>query len=86
MKYIKEIQCVSCSSIPPFSFAHLATDQRRSNEFCKESIYILVRSCYTIFIVDENGVVRARKKGVIHRETSRIRDTNLQHFPREKIK
>lgn len=63
MKYIKEIQCVSCSSIHPFSFAHLATDQRRSNEFCKESIYILVRSCYTIFIVDENGVVRARKKG-----------------------
>lgn len=86
MKYIKEIQCVSCPSIPPFSFAHLATNQRRSNEFYKESIYIPVRSCYNIFMVDENGVVRARKKSVIHRETSRIRDTNLQHFPREKIK
>ena len=63
VKYIKEIQCVSCSSIPPFSFAHLATKQRRSNKFCKESIYILVRSCYNIFMVDENGVVRAQKKG-----------------------
>ena len=62
MKYIKEIQCVSCPSIPPFSFAHLATNQRRSNEFYKESIYIPVRSCYNIFMVDENGVVRARKK------------------------
>ena len=62
MKYIKEIQCVSCPSIPPFSFAHLATNHRRSNEFYKESIYISVRSCYNIFMVDENGVVRARKK------------------------
>lgn len=44
-------------------FAHLATNQRRSNEFYKESIYILVRSCYHIFMVDENGVVRVRKKG-----------------------
>lgn len=68
MKYIKEIQCVSCPSIPPFSFAHLATNQRRSNEFYKESIYIPVRSCYNIFMVDENGVVRARKKSVIHRK------------------
>ena len=63
MKYIKEIQCVSFPSIPPISFDHLPTNQRRSNKFQKESIYIPVRSCYNISMVDENGVVRARTKG-----------------------
>lgn len=43
-------------------FDHLPTNQRRSNEFCKESFYILVRPCYNISKVDENGVVRARTK------------------------
>lgn len=81
MKYIKETQCVSRPSIPPFPvrppkciravihpqniipFAHLTTNQRRSNEFHKESIYIPGRPCYNISKVDENDVVRARTKG-----------------------
>ena len=44
-------------------FAHPVTNQRRSNELFKESIYISVRPCYNIFMVDENGVVRTRTKG-----------------------
>ena len=81
MKYIKEIQCVSCPSIPPFSFAHLATNQRRSNEFTFRFAHATISSWWTKMVSFGRG-----KKSVIHRETSRIRDTNLQHFPREKIK
>ena len=44
-------------------FAHPTTNQRRLNEFRKESIYIPVRPCYNISKVDENGVIRARTKG-----------------------
>lgn len=67
-------------------FAHPVTNQRRSNEFRKESIYILVRPCYHISMVDENGVVRARTKGRDTQDFSKIRDTNLQPFPPGKAK
>ena len=67
-------------------FAHPATNQRRPNEFRKESIYIPVRPCYNIHRWTKTMLFRCGQKGVIHRETSRIRDTNLQQFPRKKIK
>ena len=56
-------------------FAPPTTNQQRSNEFPKESIYIPVQPRYNIIKVDENGVVRTRTKG---------HDT--QEFPPEKAK
>lgn len=58
------------------SCVHPTTNQRRSNEFRKESIYIPVRPCYNILMVDENGVVWTRTKG---------RDTQ-ENFPESVIR